>query len=306
MVDPALGLPFALGLIPSEADPDFDAALAVAAELGVRQLEVSEVDRVPVPDLGADGAARARERIERRGMRCRVAGAQTFKSLEIHDLPEPLEDQPSVREHLAQLDAALAVAVALGAAALRLYAFRKAGMVGLGNPSPILPDGGPIPAEVVARAAHLLRLAGDRAAAAGVVLAVENVRSCWANTGVNTAALVRAADHPAVRVCWDPANDYVAGGDPAGSGYAAVRGLVAAAHLKDAVVVDRAAGRTAWAPVGRGEVDAAAQLRLLAGEGFDGLASLETHWTAPNGSKADGTRISFAGLLEAARLQPTT
>jgi sugar phosphate isomerase/epimerase len=132
-----------------------------------------------------------------------------------------------------------------------------------------------------------------------VTLAIENVRSCWANTGVNTGRLVRAADHPAVRVCWDPANDYVAGGDPAGSGFAAVAGLIAAAHLKDALIVDRAAGRTAWAPICGGVVDAAIQLRLLAGDRFHGLASLETHYAPPGQTKADGTRLSWRGLMTA-------
>jgi L-ribulose-5-phosphate 3-epimerase len=293
-------LPFSLGLIPSEAGGSFDQQLTLVGELGLREVELSQADGVELPDLSEAAATRVRARLDGLGIRVRVAGAQTFKSLEIHDLPEPLPDQPTVRAHLAQLEAALRNARALGAEVLRLYAFRKAGMVGLGNPSPILPDGGPIPERVVERAARLLRLAGDRAAEHGLVLGVENVRSCWANTGVNTGRLVAAADHPGVRVCWDPANDYVAGGQPDTSGYAAVRPFVVAAHLKDGRIVDRVEGRTAWAPIGQGEVDSAAQLRHLIRDGFAGLASLETHWAAPNGSKADGTRISFEGLLEAA------
>lgn len=282
-----------LGAIPSEVDDRLDAALPVLRELGVDEVELSLVDGRPLDELSVEQARRLRGRLAAAGLSVSVGGTELFKPIHV-------DDKVGVAQHLARLDRAIATTQALGARVVRLYAFRRAGIVGLGNPSPIRPDGGPIPAAVLARIVAALRRAGDAAAAAGVTLAVENVRSCWANSGVNTGRIVAMTDHPAVRVCWDPANDYVAGGDPARSGYAAVRPFAVAAHLKDARVVDRAAGLTAWAPIGQGEVDVAAQIRLLADDGFDGLASLETHWRPPNGSKADGTRVSWSGLLAAA------
>jgi L-ribulose-5-phosphate 3-epimerase len=297
----AHALPFALGVIPSEVADSLAAALPVMADLGLAEVELSEVDGQPLPALTPGQAAATADRLARAGVRVRVGGTQLFKLVTLGDLAGPVLDHPPVRADLLLLAHALRLTRTLGGAVVRLYAFRREGMVGLGNPSPILPDGGPIPDPIVARAAAALRAAGDLAGELGMTLAVENVRSCWANTGVNLARLVAAADHPAVRVCWDPANDLIAGGDPAGSGHAAVRARVVAAHLKDARVVDRAAGLTAWAAIGDGEVDVADQLRRLAADGFAGLASLETHWAPPGGTRADGTRRSFAGLLAAAR-----
>jgi sugar phosphate isomerase/epimerase len=283
-----------LGAIPSEVDDRLDLAIPVLRELGISEDELSLVDGRAIDELDTGEPIEVRRRLAGAGLRVPVVGTELFKAIHVYD-------DSGVVEHLDRLERALAAASALGATVLRLYAFRRDGMVGLGNPSPIQPDGGAIPWPTVERIASALRRAGDLAAVAGMTLAVENVRSCWANSGVNTGRIVATTDHPAVRVCWDPANDHVAGGEPARSGYAAVRPFVVAAHLKDARIVDRAAGLTAWEPIGAGEVDVATQLRLLADDGFEGLASLETHWRAPNGSKADGSRVSWAGLLDAAR-----
>lgn len=281
-----------VGVILSEVDDCLERAMAVVGELGLSEVELSLVDGVPVQDLSLAAMHRTAEQIRRAGLRVPVIGTELFKAIEV-------DDADGRRTHMAGLGRALAAAREFGADVVRLYAFRRAGIVGLGNPSPILPDGGPVPADVLAKVADALQAAGDLAGELGLTVAVENVRSCWANSGVNTGRIVAAADHRSVAICWDPANDLVAGGDPAGSGYSAVRARIIAAHLKDVAIVDPLAGLTAWRPIGQGCLDVVAQLRLLARDGFAGLASLETHWRTPAGSKADGTRISFSGLMDA-------
>jgi sugar phosphate isomerase/epimerase len=182
-----------------------------------------------------------------------------------------------------------------------VFAFRRSDMVGLGNPSPRLPDGGPIPEEILDRIAEALREAARRAETAGVTLVLENVRSCWANTGVNTACVLEAVDSPALRALWDPGNDYVSGGTPYPGGYEAVRPHMLHVHVKDARVADPASGRTSWEPIGEGEVDYLGQLRALLEDGYSGVISLETHWRPPSGSAESASRHSFAGLLAVAR-----
>ena len=292
-------LPFRLGIIPSEISDDLDVALPVVRELGLRHVELSYVYGKPFQSLSSTELREVAARLHDAGMEVVVGGTECLKPVLIGHVRDDPREEPYFREHLAMLRHALSAARLLGASIVRLYAFRKEGMVGLGNPSPILPGGGSIPDHVVEMAAIGLRLAGDLALDAGITLAVENVRSCWANTGGNTATLVAAADHPAVRICWDPANDHVSGGVPYPSGYEAVRPYLVSVHLKDARIVDRAGGYAAWAPVGTGEVDLVAQLRALIADGFRGLASLETHWATSDGSRAEGTRISFAGLVAA-------
>jgi sugar phosphate isomerase/epimerase len=200
------------------------------------------------------------------------------------------------------LRASIRAAQILGAPIVRTFGFRRDGMVDMGNPSPRLPLGGAVPEEMLEKVAEGLRFAAERAAAAGLILGLENVRSCWANSGHNTARIIAATGHPALRSIWDPGNDYVSGGVPYPDGYEAVRPYLCHVHVKDARVVDPATGLTAWEAVGAGEVDYVAHFAALRRDGFAGTLSLETHWRLPEGSEPHrerASRISFEGIRRA-------
>ena len=164
-----------------------------------------------------------------------------FKSLRLADAdPDDLASLPGWREHLDQLTAAMDFAVAVGCPRVRLFTGRRD--VGGDNPSPRLPDGGGLPAARLDAIRAILLDAARRAEDLGLTLCVENVRSCFGNTGRNTAAILAAVDHPSVRTIWDPANDFVSGGDDFRAGYEAVKPWMVHVHAKDATVVDRVHG----------------------------------------------------------------
>jgi sugar phosphate isomerase/epimerase len=293
--------PFTIGIIPSEIDRSLEVSIPILQELGVHDVELSAVDGVQLPEYSTEMLERIKAQLTDADLQVGVSGTEIFKFVKLGEATGAVLDHPPVQTDLAHLRQAIVYSRSLGAKIIRLYAFRRDDMIGLGNPSPILPDGGTIPDAIVEKAAVVLAAAGDLAGEAGMTLAVENVRSCWANTGVNLAHLVSAADHSAVRICWDAANDFIAGGNPEGTGYAAVRPYVVSVHFKSAEIVDPVSGLTAWKPIGSGAVNIAEQIRLLTQDGFDGLASLETHWKPEGGTGTDGTRRSFAGLLQAMR-----
>jgi sugar phosphate isomerase/epimerase len=146
----------------------------------------------------------------------------------------------------------------LGAGIVVVFSFDRAGL-----------PAGPPPDEVL----EILSHAADRAAAAGIQLAVENEEGFWGDTGERTANLVRTIGHPALGVNWDPGNAFCAGDEPFPAAYQAVRGLVRHVHFKDA---QRGAdGRAVY--VAEGEVDWKGQLRALAADGYEGYISVETH-----------------------------
>src|SRR5438477_78973 len=83
-----------------------------------------------------------------------------------------------------------------------------------------------LPEHRLAQLADKMRRAAQIVADAGLVLGLENVRSCWANSGYNTGKILDAVDHPALQAMWDPGNDFVSGGNPNAEGYQAVRGRI--------------------------------------------------------------------------------
>ena len=296
-------LPFSVGVVNSEISSDVDAGVAVAADLGMSQIEIEDFWGRAAWEVDDALLERTRAAVERGGLYVSAVGTQAFKVLILP--PGDVGDLASIDgwdQHRIELEGGIRAAQALGSPYVRIFSCRRDGMVGMGNPSPRLPDGGSVPADRLAGVAAVLRDAGDRAAAAGVTLLVENVRSCWGNTAVNTVRILEAADHPCVKLNWDPSNDFVSGGDPFPPGYEIARPWTRHVHIKDARVVDQATGLIAWECVGRGEVDFVGQLRALIADGFAGAVNLETHWHPEDRSKEANSRDSFAGMLRALEL----
>ena len=296
-------LPFSVGVVNSEISSDVDVGVDVAADLGMSGIEIEDFWGRAAWQVDDALLERTRASVERGGLSVSAVGTQAFKILILP--PGDVRDLASIDgwdQHRIELEGGIRVAQALDSPFVRVFSCRRDGMVGMGNPSPRLPDGGPLPTDRLAGIAAVLRDAGDRADAAGVTLLVENVRSCWGNTAVNTVRILEATDHPRVKLNWDPSNGFVSGGDPFPPGYEIARPLTAHVHVKDARVVDPSTGLIAWECVGRGEVDFVGQLRALIADGFAGAVNLETHWHPEDRSKEANSRESFAGMLQALNL----
>ena len=296
-------LPFSVGVVNSEISSDVDVGVDVAADLGMSQIEIEDFWGRAAHECDDALIERTRNAVERGGLYVSSVGTQAFKVLILPagDVCDPTAID-GWDQHRIELEGGIRVAQALDSPFVRIFSCRRDDMIGMGNPSPRLPDGGPLPDDRLAGIVTVLRDAGDRAAAADVTLLVENVRSCWGNTAVSTVRILEATDHPRVRLNWDPSNGFVSGGNPFPRGYEIARPWTEHVHVKDARVVDHATGLIAWECVGRGEVDFVGQLRALIDEGFAGAVNLETHWHPEDRSREANSRESFAGMLEALEL----
>ncbi|MDR7401923.1 MAG: sugar phosphate isomerase/epimerase [Armatimonadota bacterium] len=130
---------------------------------------------------------------------------------------------------------------------------------------------------------------GARAQRLGVVICVENHFNTMADTAARTAALVRAVDHPHVRVLYDQANLGFIGAEAWEDALERLAGLIAYVHVKDFVFTDTSRPFTARdvshveqearivrsCVVGDGIVPWPAILAGLRRMGYDGVLSLE-------------------------------
>lgn len=294
------------GVCTDEVHPDLETALIVARELGMRHVELLETWGKPVVQMTDTDLQRVADLVRKHGLRVSAVGSLFLKLVQLGQVPvgQVARDRAFL-EDLDVLRSEIRVARALGAPIVRAYSFRRDDMVGLGNPSPRLPRGGEIPEDMLEKIVEGLRIAAGLAGDAGLILGIENVRSCWGNTGHNIARIVRAANHPTLQVIWDPGNDYVSGGSPYPEGYEAVRPFICHVHVKDARLIDPASGLTSWEAVGRGQVDYVSQFRALRRDGYAGTLSLETHWHPKVlGGQPDSiadSRTSFEGIKSALR-----
>lgn len=227
----------------------FDEVLAAARRHGYEGIE-------PRLDSGhAHGLEVALDAAGRRRVREQAAAA----GVELCCLATSLQfihTEPAARAKLADEAAArIALAADLGVPGLRVF-------------------GGPLPpgvglAEGVAAAGQNLRAAGEVAAAAGVELWVETHDTL--SRGVDCAAAVAAAGHPAVAVNWDVMHPY-RHGEPLETTLTALAGRIRHAHWHDALA---RADTVAIVPFGAGELPLEAMLAALVAAGYTGYLSGE-------------------------------
>ncbi len=145
------------------------------------------------------------------------------------------------------------------------------------------------PAACFGRMAEALRDLAEMAAEQDLIIGVENEHACNIATGSEASALLRAVDHPNLKLIWDPANALVAGEDPFPHGYGLLpAGRIAHVHAKDCYMKN---GKPQWGPIGACGIEWKGQISALLADGYRGYVSLETHWAGPAGDKLQGSII---------------
>ncbi len=295
------GLPFTIGVVSDEISPDPQVAAREAQRLGLTSVEVNSLWNRQVHQLSEDEVDRAARIFDDAGLPVLAVCPSLFKPVYLPMNASEFKGHEEFQEHLRILDRALELTTRFrgpgggGVPFVRTFSFRKTGMIGLGNSTPRLPNGGPIDETTLDLIAEGLGRAAERAAKRGTTLVLENVRSCWGNSGTNAARIIERINASSLKALWDPANAY-ASGETFPTGWKAVRRHVAHVHLKDASVVEPETGLTRWECIGRGQAHLIEELRALWSMPYRGAVHVETHWKPDD--RSNGTAASVCGLLE--------
>jgi sugar phosphate isomerase/epimerase len=249
-----------LTFVADEVSQDLPAVAAFARRAGLDGFELRSMFGRAFPELTPADAAEIRATAEGEGLRVHCCATPVFKC--------GREDAAAGREHRDVFRRALELARRLECGLLRIFAFRREGRRGL--------DG-----ELAPRVADRIRPLAEEAAAAGATLGIENEASCLVAAPGEAALLLRHLGGPAGLV-WDPANVlYLPDGEDAprlAEAFRELAGRVVHVHVKDAVRTPEGPLPARAARVGEGDVGWAGQLAAVAGSGYPGLLSLETHW----------------------------
>ena len=272
-----------LSVITDEISMDFEHALDVMLEYGVKSAELRSLWDINVADLSDEQIAGAKGALKSRGMTVSCIASPFFKC----DLSES-DDGSTGRTHqakdrnldqqMALLDRCVDLCGVFETNLIRVFSFWRRGE--------LTED---IEGQIVCAFEEPI----NRAERAGVVLCLENEHACYLGTGEETARVLRSINSPALKAVWDPGNAICAGETPYPDGYEAIKDFIIHVHLKDAV---RIGGEIRFVPMCKGEIDYASQFRALKADGYGGFLSLETHYRPESGSAEDGSRQSLANL----------
>ncbi len=272
-----------LGVITDEISPVLTEALDWIRAEGLRYAEIRMVEGNNVAALTDEEVDRVRREAEARGIGISGVASPLFKcaldpSREVETGDRFGQKEEGVEAHFEKLVRVLDIAERLGTRFVRIFSFWRERT----------PE-----AHADEIAAHLSRAAA-MAEARGLVLLLENERSCNGGYAAEVAAYVNAVGSPSLRALWDPGNEAQSPTWSFPRDYETVRDALAHVHIKDSYI--DASGKPRCVPVGQGRVPYAEQIRLLEANGYQGLYIMETHYVPPGGTKADGTRMSLDGL----------
>jgi sugar phosphate isomerase/epimerase len=276
---------FPIAAITDEFSPDIDVAVRSMSALGMTAAELRMIYGKNVIDLTDQEIDRAKETCSERGLKI-VSIASPLLKCTLPDAPpvderfqqdvfaakHTFDDQPMLAER------AVEIAHRTGARIIRVFSYWRT----------VDPD------QCFARIVEALRRLASEAQQHDLIIGLENEHACNIATGVETARILEALDHPNLQVVWDPANAYVSGEKPFPEGYRrmAVRRIVHV-HAKDCRMEGH---RPVWGPLGEQDVDWKGQIRALKEDGYKGYISLETHWPGPGGDKHEGSMICGRNL----------
>jgi sugar phosphate isomerase/epimerase len=276
---------FPIAAITDEFSQDIEIAARSMAEVGMTGAELRMIFGKNIIDLTDAELDSACEIVSRHGLEVVSIASPLLKCV----LPESpavdarfqqdvfaatytFEDQPRLT------DRAFEIAERTGARIVRVFSYWRS----------VEPE---VCFERIARA--LERLAGQ-AALHGRTIGLENEHACNIATGAETARMLKAVEHPNLKVVWDPANAYISGETPYPDGYRRLPpARIAHVHAKDCRVEGH---RPIWCALGEGGIDWKGQIGALAEDGYKGWISLETHWAGPGGNKYEGSVICGRNL----------
>jgi sugar phosphate isomerase/epimerase len=125
---------------------------------------------------------------------------------------------------------------------------------------------------------HIIDIIGEAAHLAeeeGFTLMLENEAGWWADTGENTAKIVKDVDSKVLKINWDLANAFSAGEVPYPDGYKFVKDYVINVHVKRAFRDKE--GKIRDFTMKKEPIDWKGQIQALAKNNYKGYLAIETH-----------------------------
>jgi len=246
---------FKLAVFTDEVSQDFGRVIEVANEFGLDGIEIRSVwDHAP-QDISQSDIARMKSMLADTNLKVCSIAAPFFKC--------ELDSQDEYKEHLDILRKCIALGKTFDCNIIRGFTFWRRGNVH--NVWQRLLDKFQEPIKILE--------------SEDAFVGIENEFSTYIGTGRTLAKFLDGLDSSRVRAIWDPANVCFDTDDvetPFPEGYRAIRPYIIHVHVKDCQ--KHMQGNVEHTPVGKGDVGWKEQFEQLAKDGYEGYASLETHW----------------------------
>lgn len=275
-----MDLQFPIAAITDEFSPDLAKALPAMKAIGMTGAELRVVSGKNIMDLTDEELDQAIAQCREAGMeiisiaspllKCVLPGAPDLDSRfekDVFGSKHTFEDQPRLTER------AFEIARRTGARIIRVFSYWRTVQ----------------PEKCFDAIVSALADLAEKAKPYGLIIGLENEHACNIATGTEAAEVLKAVDHPNLKLVWDPGNSVVAGEEPFPKGYRALPpNRIGHVHAKDCRMEGQ---KVIWSVLGTQQVDWKGQIAALVADGYKGWISLETHWPGPDNDKFQASVI---------------
>ncbi len=246
---------FKLACFTDEISQDLATAIAVCKEYELDGVEIRSVWDKPPQELSDDDVARIKDMLGEAGLATCCIASPFFKC--------DLGNEAEYEEHLRILRRCIWMGQQLGTNIVRGFTFWKKG---------------PLTDEVFQQILEAYKEPVNILASEGAILGIENEASTYLGAAHEVKRFIDALGSEHVRAIWDPCNELFAenGETPYPDGYSHIKNDIVHVHIKDAGPGEN--GELTCLRIGDGLIDYPGQFQALIDDGYEGYASLETHW----------------------------
>lgn len=276
-----------LGIITDGISREFEHALDVMREHGLRHAELQYVWDKEVGDLSDSQIGRVQDLVRQYGIKVCCVSRHNFAGMGVGSTEV---GDAAHSQHMDALRRCIAEARALECELVRIMSFRKE-MILFGSGGA---EAWNVSTGAWDKAKVLLAPAVDLAEREGVTLAVETGNNAIVTSGWLGRRLVEEMGSERLRVLWDPGNSLYCAEPAYPDGYEALRGCLGHIHIKD-VRVDIPKATVDQCRFGTGQMAPFLQdiAEALERDRYSGVVSLESVHRPAVGSFEDGFRASF-------------
>ena len=242
-----------LSIVSDELSDDFQTAVEIGYEWGLRNYEIRDVWLNRIPCLSQEGIDIIKKVIKKYQINITTLSPGVFK------VPLNSEEMETHRKRL--LEKTFKLAREFNTNRVTIFGVKRSPQDKEEDYEQVI--------EIIGEAANLAKREG-------FTLMLENEPGWWADTGENTARIVRDVNNRVLKINWDPSNAFSAGEEPYPLGYKFVKEHIVNIHVKRAFK-DRE-GKMRYLEVGKKNIDWEGQIQALAKDNYSGYMAIETHF----------------------------
>ncbi len=280
---------FKIGIITDQVSMDFEEALQIIKEFGVRYIEIHSLWNKTIEELTEEEANQAQKLVKKFGFTVSNISSTLFLMCPLQEHKKELKifDEHFItkignyEEHLKALEYCIELCRLFGTDKIRIFGFRKEEDLDKDTAIKL----------IVEKLRQPVELAEKRK----ITLILENCPHTYLETGSLTKQVIQKINSKSLKALWDPGNAFRSGKAPYPDDYNNIKSYISHIHLKDFVITD-----SIYQPVaiGKGNINYRDIIRNLIVDNYEGVISLEPEYKDETGGGAESTKQCLTGMKQ--------